>query len=442
MCQYLLVAGLLVLGLNLAAFAQEAPNTVEAPEPPTGPELPDLLTLEQALTLASQAHPSLLSAKAQQSAASASVLVAGADRHWRASLGLQGRLADRANDDDSDYFNDSRYELKISKLLSDFGQSAAQATAAQLNVDSSTLNLQYAERLRRVEVIARYLDVVAADFKFAADNEEMTLAFFPWNRARERREAWDSESELTVMKLRSAYNLVLSKRNQAEQQQRKSRFLLASAMGWPDAKPVLVTEPDLTAYARATPDYDELLTKVFDQSPVLARLQLERDALMARTDGARQRIRPRLSLNLYASNFEHYYTSKDDSRAVLNLEIPILDGGRQKTEIAQIGAQQLAKEAEISRYEFQLRDQLINWVQRLEFLEVALADYEVELAYRERALDKARLLYEMEVKARIGQAMGDMAKTLYEGATLRFERAVIWEQIDAMLGTTPLEIKS
>ncbi len=447
MLRFVIAIGL-VLSLVGASIAQEAvekeADNSELEMPATdaeGVELPELLTLGEALSLANNQHPAVLSAQATQMAANASQLESEVSNSWRAGLNLEGRYTNRGNDDNG-YFDDSRYELKISKLLSDFGQSAAQATASRLSIESSQLNLDYTERLQRIEVIAKYLDVVAAEFKYAADNEAMTLAFFPWDRARERRDRFDSESEVTVLRLQTIYQKVLAKRNQTQQEQRKTRFRLASAMGWPDAKPVSVLEPDLSTYARPVPDYDELVAKAIPASPVLTRMRLEHDALVVKTDSANQRVRPKVSINLYASDYERYYTTKDDTRAVLQLEIPLLDGGRHKVEVVRSSAQVLAKEAEITQYEFMLREQVINWVQRLEYLEAAIANNEVALNYQERALDKARLLYEMEVRVRLGSAMAEMAQTQYEGAKARFERAIIWEQIDAMLGVSPVEIKS
>ena len=78
---------------------------------------------------------------------------------------------------------------------------------------------------------------------------------------------------------------------------------------------------------------------------------------------------------------------------------------------------------------------MLEWVQQLEMLNQQIEQNVQILDYRERALDKSRLLYEMEVSAQIGQAQADMAKSLWLDSQAKFQRVLIWEQIDAVLGT-------
>jgi hypothetical protein len=92
-----------------------------------------------------------------------------------------------------------------------------------------------------------------------------------------------------------------------------------------------------------------------------------------------------------------------------------------------------AEEAAFLALDFRLREQVLSWVQTLEKLKQQIAQNAQNLAYRERALDKSRLLYEMEVSAQIGQAQADMAKLLWQDARSKYKRALIWEKIDAAL---------
>lgn len=92
-----------------------------------------------------------------------------------------------------------------------------------------------------------------------------------------------------------------------------------------------------------------------------------------------------------------------------------------------------AEEAKFLALDFRIREQVLKWVQTLEKLEQQIEQNAQNLAYRERALDKSRLLYEMEVSAQIGQAQADMAKLLWQDARSKYKRALVWEKIDAAL---------
>ena len=84
---------------------------------------------------------------------------------------------------------------------------------------------------------------------------------------------------------------------------------------------------------------------------------------------------------------------------------------------------------------------MLEWVQHLEMLNQEIGQHAQNLEYRERALDKSRLLYEMEVRAEIGRAQADMAKLLWLNAQAKYQRALIWEQIDAVLGAPEVEFE-
>ena len=53
-------------------------------------------------------------------------------------------------------------------------------------VKSAQIGLDNAQRQQRIDIIHWYFAVLAADLRFAADNEAMSLAFFPFSRADEK----------------------------------------------------------------------------------------------------------------------------------------------------------------------------------------------------------------------------------------------------------------
>ncbi len=434
---FLLASALLMECLVVPVFAQ---TTADVAPQEVSSALPRTLDLATALSLAQLTHPDILNAEASALTSQLDSSRVDSRYRWQGNILLDGRVADRAHDDSYDTIDDSRAELAISKLLWGFGDSAI-GDAARIKQQAALINVAYQKRLQRVMIIARFLEVLAADQEFAAENEAMSLAYFPYNRANERRELFDSESEVTVLALQATHLKALQKRNATQHKQRAARQQLALAMALPGAKPLELLVPDLSAYEREQPDYDVLIQEVLANHPLLRQHQTQNQAITAQSEVWQSRLRPQLTLRLHAGEYEQSYSTKDARAAMLQLSIPLLDQGRADHAIATLGAEQTQLDAASMTLKYQLRTQVLNWVQRLDLLDQIIKNNEIEMNFRERVLDKARLLYELEVRAQIGQAQADMAKALWEDSTARYERAVIWEQIDALLDTPPAVIK-
>ena len=416
-------------------YAQDTQvNTLEI-EP-----VPSLMSLKQALALASNNHPSLLNSQAGIKSAQANISAAAISNGWNGSLILNARNADLINDEDS-YKNDNYAELSISKLIWDFGRADASQLTADLNLQANEIHATFAQRVQRIKIMRRFLQVIAADYRFSAENEAMSLAFFPFSRAEERRERFGTVSELEVMEKRVDYFDELSLRNQAVRDQRASRFQLALAMGRPTIQPDGLIEPDLSAYVRELPDFDQLLINVLAANPRLKQSKIELKQLVLALESLKLEKKPTLKLKLSAYEYEQTHRSRDKGRGLLALEFPLFKGSVIAVQQAEIAATILQKEAQILSLDYEIREQVLNWVQSLEAFNQKIEQNSQNLEYRERELDKSRLLYEMEVSARIGQAQADMAKLLWQDADVKFKRAIIWEQIDAVLGTPVVEFE-
>lgn len=400
--------------------------------------LPDLMSLAQSLSFADERHPDILKQEAQAKLSQAQSLGAGLNARWKGDILLSARTAELVNLDRG-FEDDSWAQIGLSKVLWDFGRTGAERDEAQLGIESTGIALEYARRLQRIQIMKRFFEVLAADYQFAADNEAMTLSFFPYNRAEERRARFDSVSELEVMEKRAAYLDEFARRNQAIRRQRASRLRLALAMGLPQSQPDNLIEPDLAAYERALPDFDDLLEEVLRTNPVLEQKQLELAQLKATSAVVDSAGRPSLSMKLEAAEYVQDYRFRDRARATLSLYLPLLAGSVQDVEQAKLSALVVAKEAELLNLDYQVREQVLEWVQRLEMLTQQINQNELNLEYRERALDKSRIEYENEVRAQIGQAQADMAKLIWQSAQAKFERALVWEQLDAVLGLPEVE---
>lgn len=394
---------------------------------------PDQLDLSTALQISKPLSSTYLRKQAALTAARNQQNLISQRKNWRAGLTLEGRTASRANAQDDAFSGHSRGELQISKLLWDFGQSTLTQRAAQQGIEAAELGIANQLRLQRIEIMQRFFDVLLADYAYTVKDETMTLAYLSYSRADDKKQRYDSVSELEVLEKQSNYLGKLVVRNEAQQRQRQSRLELALVMGWPDAKPNQLIEPALTEAERAIPNFDQLLESVREFHPKLNQLnaKLESEKRLLNSESASQK--PQLSLDLHAGEYERSYASKDRARAALRLEWPLLLN-KTVTE-RQISTQNriLELEAQGLELEYEIRREVLHWIQRLEALEQRAQHGKVEIEYRERALDKSRLLYELEVRTEIGKAQADMAMALFDQAKVKFERALIWEQVDMAL---------
>jgi hypothetical protein len=428
----------LIISICIASFVAVAQTSVpvkmDAPANASNltAVLPELMSLGQALSLADARHPQVLRRAAEVQAGQAALQRTGLDDRWNAHIELTARTAE-LNNLDLGYLDDSRAKFIVSKLLWDFGRSADQVAHASLGIESAKIGLDYAKRMQRLHIMQRYFDVLAADYQFAADNESMTLAFGPFSRAEEKMQRFGSVSELEVMEKRVAYFDELNLRNQTLRAQRSSRLKLALAMGRPTAQPDSLIEPELSAYEREPPDFDDLLVQVLAASPLLKQKQAELVQLQSSIELIGSAEGPRVYLDLQAAAYAQERRFRDRGRASLTLDIPLFSGSVTAIEQADMLARAAIKEAEVLELDYQIREQVLEWVQNLNALKQELDQNIQSLDYRERALDNSRLLYEMEVRAEIGRAQADMAKLLWLDARAKFRRALIWEQIDAVL---------
>jgi hypothetical protein len=78
--------------------------------------------------------------------------------------------------------------------------------------------------------------------------------------------------------------------------------------------------------------------------------------------------------------------------------------------------------------------ELMTLIDRLRVNQVARIAAGVEETYRSAYQDRSRSLYEMEVKADLGDAQAQVAEALWKSAKVEFENAILWSKLDALLG--------
>src|SRR5574340_1481428 len=187
------------------------------------------LTLEEALAAANTAHPDRRIAESE-------LTLARADREQIAgqqdfSLFLDGALRTGLRPPDvgpysGEWKSDNIARIVARKPLLDFGRSSQAIAAADQDIAARQADLLNVESLRRIDIMARYFDVLLADMQYAADNEFLAVSYVSWDNAQDRFEVGQI-SQPDLLRLEADYQDIRERRNASQQRMRSTRQRLA-----------------------------------------------------------------------------------------------------------------------------------------------------------------------------------------------------------------------
>ncbi len=414
-------AGMAGLALALGAAAAVA----ESPSP-----LPRPLTLEAALAYADAPHPDLALARAGIARARSHVLEAEARTGVQSFADITPEWANPTTQ--SSGIDDSRARLVLAKPLYDFGRSRAFEESASAAFDAAEQLYIDARARRRLDIMARFFDVLLADMRYAVLNEDMAQKYVSFDRRRERH-ALGQVSDVDLLEAENVYREALDLRTEAQKRQAAARLALAIAMGRPDSLPGELVPPALPA-EREAPDYRNLLEQARKANPALAARRRNLEAARAALDAERARRRPTLTGEIEAAAWERELASRNDARATLNLRIPLYQGAELDAAITRAAAELAAEEARMRADEQALAQAALDLVQAVEALKVRRETARQRLAFRDLYLDRSRALYEMEVRTDLGDALTRLTEAQWLAAAADYELVLTWAKIDALTG--------
>ena len=425
------LSGLLLLCLTSTGLAEQAAQSAR-PEP-----LPEPLTLEQALKLADEPHPDLLTAEASVQAARARL--EGAQANDDLDIYMEGAVSyvdppdyslDQSNDD-------HRLTLNVDKTLYDFGRTSSATDAATRDVASQKLLQVSTRQQRRLEIMRRFFDVVLADLQYYRYNEEMAVEYVALDRLRDRHEL-GQVSDLALLEKESAYQRVRHLRARSQNQQRISRAQLALALNRPGQLPSTVVPPDLPQITQELPEVEMLQRLALEENPVVNALREQVEASHSRVASARAGDNPVVSGKLQAGTYSRERMSYDDMRAELSIKVPLYDGSRTDAAVASEKARLFELQSRLTRAERDVQQQVLELWLELDALRTRREQRQTEQSYRELYLDRSRALYELEVKADLGDAMVRFTEAERNARETDYETALAWAQLNALLGRMEL----
>jgi outer membrane protein TolC len=393
--------------------------------------LAERLTLDEALANVTAPHPELRIAESDLALARADR--DQADSRQGFSLSIDGDLR-------TGYRPTGEWEpnnvgvIILRKPLFDFGRSSQAVAAADQEIAARQAALFNVETLRRIDIMARYFDVLLADMQYAADNEFLAVAYVAWDNAKDRFEVGQI-SQPELMRLEAGYQDVRERRNASQQRMRSARQKLANAMYRPDKLPTELVDPALKDNARPVPAYETLLPWVMAKNPRLQMLQAQVFAADARLGSIRAESNPTVNADVSAGSYSRFSNTRDDYSAGLVFNLPLYQGGRVDARVARELALKERTLAELDKLKLDLTDTLLVTLQEIEWLRGSgrsAADKQIE--YRDWALERARAEYEVELKTNLGNSMAETQAAQLRRKQVEYRLALALARLEALSG--------
>lgn len=402
------------------------------------PALAGTLTLEAALAAAESAHPDLLMAEADRDSAVANRDIASSQQDTR--INLEGILrSGRPTTGVPDFTGDNSVRLTARKTLYDFGRSGDAELAAEFELKAREADLNTTLDQRRLEIMARYFDVLLADMQYTVDNELMAVYYVNFDQGKDRL-AQGQISSVELAELESRYQDILLKRNASAQRQRITRAMLANAMNRP-VLPDDLEDPKLPGNQRALPDCETLLPIMLRNNPRLHAQQELLAASQQRISSLRAETGPTLDAEVEAADYSRPATTRNSYSAGLILSWPLYQGNRSDSRVAREMARFNKLQAGAEKLKMDLTQALLETCLDITQLQsTARTAARKYTEYRDLQLERSRGLYELELKSNLGTSMSETSDARLRARRNEYQLALGYARLDALLGKPLSEV--
>jgi outer membrane protein TolC len=399
------------------------------------PALAGILTLEAALAAAESAHPDLMLAQAERDRALADRDIANSRKDT--SVDFEGILRSGRPTVDipgQDFARDNSVSLTARKTLYDFGRTSNAELAAEYELNARDADLTTALDDRRLEIMARFFDVLLADMQYAEDNELMSVYYVSFDQGKDKL-AQGQISSLELAELESRYSDILEKRNASAQRQRITRALLANAMNRPGDLPGDLQDPSLPGNQRTLPDYETLLPILLSNNPRLRAQQEMLAASQKRLESLRADKGPILDAEVQAADYSRPSTTRNNLSAGLILSWPLYQGNRSDSRVAREMAQFNILQASADKLKMELTQALLETCLQITQLQSTARDAAKKYSeYRDLQLERSRGLYELELKSNLGTSMAETSDAKLRARRNEYQLALSFARLEALMG--------
>lgn len=391
------------------------------------------LTLAEALATVDAPHPDLRSAQADLAVAQADERAAAARQDL--SVSFEGVLRQGRPTVGPDAWSaDNSVRIVARKNLYDFSRTDSAVGAARAEASAREDALLDTRDQRRLDIMARYFDVLLADQQYAADNEFMAVAYVAMDNAHDRVEVGQmSRPDFAVLQAR--YQDIREKRNASLARQRITRALLADALNRPDVLASNLEDPALPDNNVKLPEYETLLPWVMMHNHRMLAQQQLLAAAQQRLAGLRHETSPSLDAEVVAADYSRSATTRDNVSAGLILSWPLYQGGSMDARIGREQAQFQKLQAGADKIHMQVAQSLLETLLEIQQLRNSSRPAAAEqIKYRDVALDRSRAEYELELKANLGDSMAQTMAAELRARRVEYRLALALARLEALAG--------
>ena len=392
------------------------------------PVLPDPLTLESALTFQSLPHPSIAIKERVLAQTKESLGLVESDTDIDIRAKAEARYIEPPEPLQDLGHEDHRVTITAQKTLYDFGRTSHISNSAQQDISIAELELSKSLQLHRLERMQAFFNVILADLGYNYDNEAMAIYFIQYDRAKERFELGQL-SEIDVLQKQSEYMEVRRNRFQSEAKQRSTRVAMSEILNTPSQVISRFIPPKLNYAEYKVKDVDLLEAQALNNNFDLKILKKKRDKARALVHSLRANKRPVITAKAEAGVYSREIGSNDAWRLGVGVEIPLYQGSRVSKAVAVQNEFIQQINLQIQQKELQLKKEILSLWLDIDVLIKQRESTEVAVDYRELYLDRARSLYEMEVKTDLGDSMIALTSAARYQAETEFELAMKWEKL-------------
>ncbi len=391
------------------------------------------LALEEALAAVDAAHPMMQAAQADLDLALADEKIAGSGND--ATLTAEAILRQgRPTTGDDDWLDDNVGRLVLRKTLLDFGRESGQVDAARQEANARRLALMDVRDARRIEIMARFFDVLLADARHDTENEFMAVHYVRWDDSKKRYDLGEmSASQLAELEAR--FQDSREKRNRNLLAQRATRQRLANSLNQPGKLPSALEPPRLRQNDLPLPAYEDTLPLALESNRKLRALQARLDAVASRSDAIRAGRAPTLDVEVIAGDYSRNTATRDTVSGGLILNWPIYQGERIDGHLARQIAERTRLEAQAEQYRRELAESLLDTLQEIDWLRnSARPAAKVQIDYRDKMLDRARAEYELEMRTNLGMTMAETQQAAIRASEIEYRLALALARLEALVG--------
>lgn len=393
-------------------------------------EVPNPLTLDYVLSLPAEMNPDFMRQQAR-------VLYAQAARaenqaQDRINIGLMGRLGQREFRNQAEGYNQAAIHLDWP--LYDFGRTRLTDQAWQRDQQAQEHKMQSIAQQYRLILMQAYFNVLLADLNFRVENEAMAIAFVTLDKVQEDH-ALSRVSDAVLYEYELAYQQAFVKRQRAQSDLRRSRMLLANAMGMPEQVISRIQIPHDLPVPDQLLRVEAYLTQAVHSNPELISAQQQVEASQYRVESARAGMKPNISAQAWAGHLSDYPEIREGNwHAQIKLDMPLYDGGLTRARTDRERAQRQQALADLRATELSLREEVTNLYFKLSLLSVERDQVNALETFADFNLDLKQALYENELQSDLGDAMVKISESEFQSLAFQLRQAYLWAQMQSLLG--------